>query len=95
MTRGSIAVEQKNLIMQERRSDVRAPVNTTGAIKFGAAGNTLPCTIIDLTRQGAGLTVTSTFGIPKTFQLTIKGEKQTRYCRVIWAQGSQLGVSFD
>jgi PilZ domain len=81
--------------MLERRSDARVPVNTVGAIKFGAAGNTLPCTIIDLTREGAGLTFASTFGIPTTFQLTIKGEKQTRHCRVIWADGSRLGVTFD
>ena len=81
--------------MLERRSDARVSLNTIGAIKFGAAGNTLPCTVIDLTPQGAGLTVTSTFGIPKTFQLTIEGEKQTRHCRVIWAKSGQLGVSFD
>jgi PilZ domain len=81
--------------MLERRNDDRVPINTVGAIKFGAAGNTLPCTVLDLTPQGAGLAVTSTFGIPTTFQLTIKGEKQTRYCRVVWAQGTQLGVSFE
>jgi hypothetical protein len=81
--------------MLDRRSDVRVPSNTVGAIKFGAAGHTLPCTVIDLTPHGAGLTVASTFGIPAVFQLTINGETQTRYCRVIWAQGNQLGVSFD
>jgi hypothetical protein len=81
--------------MLDRRNDVRVPVSMVKAIKFGAAGHTLPCTVIDLTPLGAGLTGANTFGIPAAFQLTIKGEIQTRCCLVIWAQGNQLGVSFD
>jgi hypothetical protein len=81
--------------MQDRRIEARVPINTVGEIKFGAAGNTLPCTVLDLTPGGAGLHVSSSFGIPTVFQLKIKGEAIPRHCRVVWAQGGKLGVSFN
>jgi hypothetical protein len=82
-------------IMQDKRRDGRAPQNKTGVIKFGAAGYELPCTVIDLTINGAGIAVASAFGIPKVFQLAIKGETSARHCKMIWAQGGKLGVSFE
>jgi hypothetical protein len=81
--------------MQDRRVDARVAVNTVGEIQFGAAGNTMPCTVLDLTPNGAGLHVGSGFGLPRVFQLKIKGETITRHCRVVWAQGGKLGVSFN
>jgi len=70
-------------------------LNTIGAIKFGAAGHELPCTVIDLTPRGAGLLVSSAFGVPRVFQLTINGESGVKYCRVVWTEGSKLGVTFE
>jgi PilZ domain len=81
--------------MQDRRRDSRLALNTVGAIKFGAAGHELPCTVVDLTPRGAGLIVASAFGVPRVFQLTIKGETGVKYCRVIWAEGGKLGVTFE
>lgn len=81
--------------LQDQRREDRVPQNKIGVIKFGAAGYKLPCTVIDLTTHGAGITVASAFGVPKVFQLAIKGETEARHCRVIWAQGSKLGVSFE
>lgn len=80
--------------MLERRSEVRATTNKRGAIKFGASGQELPCTVLDLTPVGAGLSVGTTFGVPQVFQLLIDGEKLSRHCRVIWTNGKKLGVSF-
>lgn len=83
-------MEEKN-----RRREIRTPVNLRGLIKFGAAGQDMPCTVNDLTQHGAGLSVGSTFGIPRVFQLAIDGEKSSRHCKVVWTDGKKLGVSFD
>jgi hypothetical protein len=81
--------------MLERRREMRASVNKRGVIKFGAAGQELPCTVHDLTPHGAGLSVGTTFGIPRVFQLSIDGQAQNRHCRVMWVNGRNLGVSFE
>jgi len=55
----------------------------------------MSCSVDNLTESGAGLHVGTTFGLPKVFRLTIDGEAQTRYCRVVWTDGKRLGVSFE
>jgi hypothetical protein len=81
--------------MFERRREIRARANLRGAIKFGAAGKELPCTVLDLTPRGAGLSVGTTFGVPQVFQLMVDGEKASRHCRVVWTDDKKLGVSFE
>ena len=81
--------------MLDRRRDIRTTTNRRGAIRFGASGQEMPCTIIDLTPRGAGLSLGTTFGVPGVFQLAIDGEKGNRHCRVVWADGRKLGVSFE
>ena len=82
-------------IVDDARKETRAPLNKTGTIRFGAAGHELGCIVTDLTPRGAGITLVSAFGIPRTFQMKINGEPEVKHCRVIWVQGSKLGVSFE
>jgi hypothetical protein len=99
LAKGSTACEGRqsamSQMMHEQRREARAPQNKTGVIRFGAAGHELPCIVIDLTPRGAGITLGSAFGVPQVFQLTINGETEVRHCRVSWAQGRKLGVSFE
>ena len=81
--------------MLDRRKDPRNSTNRRGIIKFGAAGQEMPCSVDNLTEAGAGLHVGTTFGLPRVFQLKIDGEVQTRHCKVIWTEGKRLGVSFE
>jgi hypothetical protein len=81
--------------MSERRQDPRILMSKRGLIKFGAAGTQLPCSVNDLTPRGAGLSVVSSFGLPRVFQLAIDGEAAARHCKVIWTDGKKLGVSFE
>lgn len=81
--------------MLDRRKDTRTSSQKRGIIKFGAAGQELPCSIDDLTLTGAGLRVGTAFGLPQVFRLSIEGEIATRHCRVIWTDGKKLGVSFE
>jgi hypothetical protein len=81
--------------MLERRTDLRALAHKRGTIRLGSAGEELPCSVIDLSLRGAGLSVGSTFGLPQVFRLEIDGEAGTRHCKVIWVDGKKLGVSFE
>jgi len=81
--------------MLERRQESRISVFKRGVIKFGAAGTESICSVHDLTPRGAGLSVISSFGVPRVFQLAIDGEAATRHCKVIWTDGKKLGVSFE
>jgi hypothetical protein len=81
--------------MSERRRDDRASTSIRAVIKFGPAGQEMPCAIDDLTTRGAGLRVGTAFGLPRVFRLTTDGEVMTRHCRVIWSDGKKLGVSFE
>ena len=80
----------------ERRRAVRKPAqHKRGIIKFGPSGQEIPCAVHDLTSEGAGLTVTHSFGLPEFFQLSIENERQERYCRLIWVDGKRIGVKFQ
>jgi hypothetical protein len=81
--------------MTDRRNDTRISSHRRGVIKFGPAGQELPCSVDDLTIVGAGLRVGTTFGLPKVFRLTVEGEIETKHCRVVWTDGKRLGVSFE
>lgn len=81
--------------MFERTQDHRNSASKRGRIKFGAAGSGLVCSVNDLTPRSAGLSVISSFGIPRLFQLAIDGEAGTRHCKVIWTDGKKFGVSFE
>ncbi|HTT47562.1 MAG TPA: hypothetical protein VMG39_06100 [Pseudolabrys sp.] len=84
-----------SLTMFERRLDRRVSTSKRALIKFGAAGTEIVCSVNDLTPRGAGLSVISSFGVPRVFQLAIDGEAATRHCKVIWTDGRKLGVAFE
>jgi PilZ domain len=79
----------------ERRREARRSEQQRGVIKFGPSGQYLPCTVHDLTSEGAGLSVGRTFGLPEVFRLAINGEREDRYCKLVWVDGKRLGVSFE
>ena len=74
--------------MSERRKDDRVSPGTRGVIKFGPAGQVMPCAIDDPTARGAGLRVGLSL-VYRGFLLTIDGEATSRHCRVIWSDGKK------
>jgi PilZ domain-containing protein len=56
--------------------------------------HTLPCAIRNVSEGGACLEISSTYGIPKTFDLVI-GEKPARTCKVMWLNDARVGVEFQ
>ena len=52
------------------------------------------CTVINISEEGAGLWVGSTFGIPDNFDLLIEGGSMKRSCTTVWKEAHKFGVQF-
>ena len=75
----------------ERRAGNRRRVLKTGAIEFG--NEVIPCTVRNLSPQGACIEVNSPLWFPDRFVLVIDGERHT--CRVIWKKERRIGLGFE
>ncbi len=80
-------------VLMERRQSSRLPANSRGVLSFG--NSQIPCTIIDISAGGAGLTIEGGLELPAEFSLLIDGEAQVRQCRLAWSDNGRLGVSFE
>jgi hypothetical protein len=72
------------------------PCEIPAEIVISAKQPPIRCTIIDISERGAGLSlgVSSTSGIPASFELVIEGNPTRRTCRATWVQPHTLGVEF-
>ena len=80
-----------------KRKYPRQPCQIPAEIIISAQQPTIPCTVIDISEGGAGLSlsVSSTAGIPTSFELVIEGDPTRRACRVAWIQPQTIGVEFQ
>jgi hypothetical protein len=53
------------------------------------------CTIVEISDKGAALKVSSIFGIPETFDMSIGPDSTTRHCKVIHKAPNRLDVLFE
>jgi hypothetical protein len=65
-----------------------------GQIMFNGRTSTMDCTVRKLSSGGAELQVSSTTGVPKSFDLAIKCDGIERRCRVVTQSEKVLDVSF-
>lgn len=84
---------QTSLPFHERRVAPREIVSTPAVIVFDAARQRLPCTIRNISSDGAKLEVFTRSQIPMTFELLVDG--QLLPCRMVWRALRYLGVAFD
>ena len=80
--------------MNERRSSTRRRVLKAGTIMLDWAG-TIDCIVRNLSPVGANLEVESPVGIPDCFTLSIRADKFSRVCHIIWRKARRIGVRFD
>ena len=78
--------------MDDRRTAPRMRMLKSGKIFLGSWG--VPCTVRNLSETGACLQVQTTYGIPATFELAI-ADDQRRSCKIVWLDGTKLGVQFE
>ncbi len=78
--------------MDDRRRYPRMRMLKSGKVLLGK--HILPCAVRNVSEGGACLEMSSTFGLPKIFDLVI-GEKPPRSCKVMWLNDARVGVEFQ
>jgi hypothetical protein len=77
----------------EKRAIPRQRVLKTAIVAF--AGRGIPCTVRNLSSNGAALDVPTTISLPSSFTLMIGTSQLIRRCRSIWRNDTRVGVVFD
>ncbi len=80
--------------MEERRKKPRPRSLKAGKIIYNRQLFSIDCMVKNLSDAGASLDVTSSSGIPDTFELFIPVDGSHRYCRVVWVKPKKIGVQF-
>jgi hypothetical protein len=81
--------------MDDKRKSPRRRVLKEGKIVFADALCLLDCTIREMSDGGARLMISSTMGIPETFQLYEKSSGRLYPSTVAWRLSNVIGVKFD
>jgi hypothetical protein len=71
---------------EEHRKYLRRDINHTALIKF-------PCTVLDVSRSGARLSIDDPNALPNEFILELKTDL-IRWCRVVWRRNKEVGVEY-
>lgn len=79
--------------MSDKRSAARKRLLKTGFIVVGEKAPKIECTVRNLSDTGAALQVSTTIGIPGTFDLIVDGGR--RRARVQWRTDTKIGVMFS
>ena len=80
--------------MDQKRDASRQRTLKSGRIVFNDKSSVIDCTIRNLSARGACLEVTSTLGVPASFDLLVDADGSTRRCGIVWKAGNRLGISF-
>ena len=79
----------------ERRIAARTRILRNAEIILHDRGTLLHCTLLDLNKCGARISLGSTYRISEAFELTFDNARTRRKCRVMWRTDTQLGVTFE
>jgi len=76
----------------DKRSLSRKRVLKTAQIILSDKAPKLDCSVRNISTAGACLQVSTTYGIPASFDVIIEGAR--RSCRSVWRSDTKLGVTF-
>ncbi len=79
--------------MQDKRTNYRKRILKNAQIVLSEKAPKLDCAVRNLTDTGACLQVSTTYGIPATFDVVIEGVR--RPCRSIWRTDTKMGITFE
>jgi hypothetical protein len=79
--------------MTERRTFYRGRTLKSAFIVLSDKAPKLECTVRNVTKAGAALRVSTTFGLPQHFDLVLDG--MARRCRSQWRTDNRIGVVFE
>ena len=82
--------------MKERRRSVRQNCRLNGRIHFndGRKSKSLPCTIRDISYEGARIELSDATDIPDAIDLYIPQKHRILHASVRWRHGNRVGVAF-
>jgi hypothetical protein len=78
----------------ERREEPRLRSIIAGRLMFNNGNTSVDCTVRNLTRAGAKLTVSAAVTVPDLFDLFIPQKGVTRRAKTRWRRGEELGIIF-
>jgi len=78
--------------VNEKRIAPRRRVLKTAFIIISEKAPKLECTVRNISETGAALQLSTTVGIPQSFELVVDGTR--RHCRVQWRTDTKIGVMF-
>jgi len=78
--------------MDERRADLRKRVLKSGQIVLSDKAPKLECSVRNVSPTGACLQFSSTYGLPRNFELICDGVRHQ--CHVAWTTDTRMGVAF-
>jgi hypothetical protein len=81
--------------MQDRRGSVRRRTYLCGRIAFNSHGSTVDCIVRNLSHNGAMLEFAEPMRAPGEFDFHIVGKAESRHGRLIWRDGTRIGVVTD
>jgi len=79
--------------MQEQRTIFRKRVLKNAQIVLSDRAPKLECAVRNISDAGACLQVSTTYGIPASFDVIIEGAR--RPCRSIWRTDTKIGIMFE
>ena len=89
----SVAADSGQLAVKNKRVAARRRVLKTGYIIISDKAPKIECTIRNVSDTGASLQVSTTIGIPSSFDVIIDGAR--RHCRSVWRTDTKIGIAFQ
>jgi hypothetical protein len=84
----------REMIAVERRAHVRHEVQLAGELIWEDGAQRQPCTIRDISLDGARVETRSLAAMPKRFFLHEKEDGNLFECEVRWHRGGEIGLFF-
>jgi hypothetical protein len=78
--------------MEEKRKYQRTEINEAAYVSWGGA--VMSCTVRNISPEGAAIDVENPAFVPQRFRLVMARDSTVHECRIIWIQGSRIGLIF-
>jgi hypothetical protein len=82
------------IFMQDRRAFQRTRTYLGAQVVFNSRFSTVDCLVRNLSGDGAKLTFSGTALIPKTIDVLIRNDGESRHAKIIWRTEAAAGVQF-
>jgi hypothetical protein len=79
--------------MSDRRAVGRTQV--TKDVRILVRQGSIPCTVVNLTNNGACLAVEDGSHVPERFEVAFGHQQARRRCRVTWRNADRIGIAFE